>query len=222
MDDLLLPLFPLEIVLLPHEALPLHIFEERYKDMIRQCLETQGESESGDNFGVVLARNDKVERVGCTAHILNVTRKYDDGRLDIMTAGNRRFEILFTNDERTYLRGGVEFFDDDSAAAPPSPSLKERSMELFQRAAARLDKDRELPDGFPRPDLSLSFQFAGCLPLDLTLKQQLLEKRSESERLRVLNRGIERLIRQVDRMEKARNKAGGNGKLRDLGAAASE
>jgi ATP-dependent Lon protease len=222
MDDLLLPLFPLEIVLLPHEMLPLHIFEERYKDLVRHCLEGHDESDSRDDFGVVLVRNDKVERVGCTAHILNVTRKYDDGPLDIITAGQRRFEILFTNDERTYLRGGVEFFDDDSSAAPASPSLKERSMELFHRAVARLNRDQELPDGFPRTELSLSFQLAASLPLDLTLRQQLIEKRSESERLRVLNRGIERLIRQVDRTEKARSKAGGNGKLRDLGTAASE
>src|ERR1051326_6905731 len=161
MDDLLLPLFPLEIVLLPHEASPLHIFEERYKDMIRHCLEVQDQSETEDHFGVVLAREDKMERVGCTAHILNVARRYDDGRLDIVTAGRRRFEVLFTNEERPYLRGGVEFFDDDSAATPASQSLTERTMELFHRVAARLDTGREFPDGFPRPELSLSFQIAG-------------------------------------------------------------
>src|SRR5437899_8018326 len=222
MDDLLLPLFPLEVVLLPHEPLPLHIFEERYKDMISHCLEAQGHAAHEDDFGVVLAREEKMETVGCAAHLVKVTRRYDDGRLDIVTLGRRRFEILFTNEEKAYLRAGVEFFDDDSTATPASPSLAERTIQLFHKAVARLDKNPELPDDFPGPELPLSIQLAGPLPLDLDFKQQLLENRSDSERLRLLNRGIERLIRQVDRVEKARNKAGGNGKLRNLGKAANE
>ena len=84
----------------------------------------------------------------------------------------------------------------------------------YQLLLARLDKTRELPDDFPRPEQPLSFQIAAPLPLALDFKQELLENRSESERLRLLNRGIARLIRQIDQVEKARTKAGGNGKLR--------
>jgi Lon protease-like protein len=131
-----------------------------------------------------------------------------------MTLGRRRFEILFTNEEKPYLRGGVEFFDDDAAAPAPSRQFAERTIELFRKAVARLDQSRELPDGFPRPEQSLSFQLAGPLPLDIDFKQELLENRSESERLRLLNRRIERLIRQIDQVERSRAKAGGNGKLR--------
>jgi Lon protease-like protein len=216
MEDLLLPLFPLDVVLLPQEPLPLHIFEEPYKDMIRECLDAQARGAGVDEFGIVLAKEEKMKTVGCTAHIVRVIRRYDDGRLDIMTLGRRRFEVLFTNEEKSYLRGSVEFFDDEAGGTPPSREAAERTVELFHKVAARLDKTRELPDGFPRPEQSLSFQLAGPLPLDLEFKQELLENRSEAERLRLLGRAIERLIRQIDMVEKARNKAGGNGKLRSL------
>ena len=104
--------------------------------------------------------------------------------------------------------------DDDVEATAPSRELAQRTIELFRKVSARLDKTRELPDDFPRPEQPLSFQIAAPLPLTLDFKQELLENRSESERLRLLNRGIARLIRQIDQVEKARTKAGGNGKLR--------
>jgi Lon protease-like protein len=214
MDDLLLPLFPLEVVLLPQESLPLHIFEERYKDMIAESLEAQARGTGQEEFGIVLAKDEKMETVGCSAHIVKVIERYEDGRLDIMTLGRRRFEVLFTNEKKSYIRGGVEFFDDDVEATAPSRELAQRTIELFRKVSARLDKTRELPDDFPRPEQPLSFQIAAPLPLALDFKQELLENRSESERLRLLNRGIARLIRQIDQVEKARTKAGGNGKLR--------
>ena len=92
----LLPLFPLELVLLPEEPLPLHIFEDRYKTMIAKCLEAKGSGRGQQEFGVVLLKEHEVSRVGCTAQIVNVKHRYEDGRMDIVTVGKRRFEILMT------------------------------------------------------------------------------------------------------------------------------
>ena len=109
MQDGLLPLFPLQVVLLPGSQLPLHIFEDRYKEMIGEVLRDKLE------FGVVLASEKGIVNTGCTATVDRVLREYPDGRLDILTRGRRRFEILLLNDERSFLRGAVEFFDDDDA-----------------------------------------------------------------------------------------------------------
>jgi len=117
-SDLLLPLFPLEIVLLPEEPLPLHIFEDRYKKMIGDCLKAKAAGRGQQEFGVVLLKGKSVSPVGCTAHIVNVTRQYEDGRMDILTVGKRRFEILLTNEELPYQRGAVEYFEDDGPNAP--------------------------------------------------------------------------------------------------------
>src|SRR5438046_6307691 len=107
MQQGLMPLFPLHVVLFPGEQLPLHIFEERYKEMIGEALREHTE------FGVVLASEKGIVNTGCTATVDQVLREYPDGRMDILTRGRRRFEILLLNDERTFLRGAVEFFDDD-------------------------------------------------------------------------------------------------------------
>jgi len=88
MRDILLPLFPLELVLLPEEPLPLHIFEERYREMIGECLRAKTSGFGRQDFGVVLAKGQAISNVGCSAQIVTVTRKYDDGRMDILTWAN--------------------------------------------------------------------------------------------------------------------------------------
>ncbi len=211
MDNLLLPLFPLEIVLLPEEPLPLHIFEDRYKEMIGECLRAKEEHSGQQEFGVVLARENEMRTAGCCAKIVNVTRKYPDGRLDIFTVGTRRFEILYTDQERPFLRAGVEFFDDDAGADAPGDAEAERAIELFGELVKRLRKTSDIPVHFPRPYRYLSFRVAAGLPLDLDFKFQLLTLRDESERLRQTIQTLERLIPQLDRVERARAKAGGNG-----------
>ncbi len=119
MQDGLLPLFPLQVVLLPGSPLPLHIFEDRYKEMIGEVLRDKLE------FGVVLASEKGIVNTGCTATIDRVLKEYPDGRLDILARGRRRFEVLLLNDERSFLRGAVEFFDDDEpdSSAPAGPDL---------------------------------------------------------------------------------------------------
>ncbi len=211
MDELLLPLFPLEVVLLPEEPLPLHIFEERYKEMIGDCLRARDEGTGQQEFGVVLAQNNEMRTAGCSARIVNVTRKYPDGRMDIFTVGTRRFEILYTNEERSFLRGGVEPFDDDEGSDTPSEADAARAVELFREIMQRLHKSPDIPIHLPKPYRHLSFRIAAALPLDLAFKQRLLVGRNESERLHETVKVIESLIPQFDRVQKLRAKAGGNG-----------
>jgi len=176
MQKELLPLFPLQVVLFPGAPLPLHIFEERYKQMIEEI--QRGNSE----FGVVLAGEKGIVNTGCTATIEKVVKKYPDGRMDLFTVGRRRFEIIMLNDEKSYLRGVVEFFDDD-ASEPIAPDVRQRVLEAYNDLRA-LGPSEESTD----PELSdpqLSFQLAQVVP-DLDFRQVLLSIRSESDRMRRL------------------------------------
>lgn len=217
MDDLLLPLFPLDIVLLPEEPLPLHIFEERYKLMIGECLKAKSLGSGQPEFGILLARGEEMQTVGCTARIINVTRTYADGRMDIFTVGHRRFEVLYTSEEKTYLRGGVEFFEDDPDSKLPDEDEAQRAIELFRQAVHRLHKSTDVPIHIPRPYRHLSFRIAAPLPLDLDFKQQILGLRNEIERLRRVTQMIGHLIAHLDLVQRARAKAGGNGDVRAQG-----
>lgn len=217
MPELLVPLFPLEVVLLPEEPLPLHIFEDRYRQMIRECLEAKSQGSGKQEFGVVLAKEQEMRNVGCGAKIVNVTRKYPDGRMDILTVGTRRFEILFTNQDRPYLRGAIEYFDDETGADMAEDQEADQAINLFRSAMQRLRKSSDMPIHFPRPYRHLSFRIAAPLPLDLDFKQQLLLIRDEMERLRKVTRVMEVLITQLELFQKAQSKAGGNGNIFSAG-----
>jgi Lon protease-like protein len=214
MEEYLLPLFPLEVVLLPEELLPLHIFEERYKQMIGECLEAKTVGSIQQEFGVVHVKDQALSPVGCTARIVNVTRKYTSGRMDILTVGKRRFEILLTNEEMAYLRAAVDFFDDDEGSETAGEAEALRAIELFRGIKQRLHKSAEMPIHLPPPYKYLSFRIAASLPLDLEFKRQLLSIRNETERLGRVIRVIELMTSQLDLLEKARAKSGGNGNLR--------
>jgi len=209
----LLPLFPLEVVLLPEEPLPLHIFEDRYKTMIGECLEAKAAGKGQQEFGLVLLKGKAVSTVGCTAHIVNVTRRYDDGRMDILTLGKRRFEILLINEERPYLRGAVEYFEDEGPDVPSDETAK-LAIDRFGEAMKKLRHTAEMPIHIPRPYRYLSFRIAAALPLDLKFKQQLLALRNEPERLTLVLRALEILLNQLDQVQESQKKAGGNGHAR--------
>src|SRR3954449_1248772 len=100
------PLFPLGIVLLPTEIVPLHIFEDRYKLMIGECLESDGE------FGIVWLSDDGLRDIGCTARVTQVLPELGDGRLNILVAGGRPFRLLRRIDDMAYPAGEVEMLDD--------------------------------------------------------------------------------------------------------------
>ncbi len=213
MEDILLPLFPLEVVLLPEEILPLHIFEERYKEMIGECLAAESSGKGQSEFGIVLAKGREICNIGCTAQISRVTRKYVDGRMDILAVGQRRFEILFTDAEKSYLRAGVEFFEDEPSANPLPERDIRHAIELFEQVMKRISSGHD-PAPPPEIDPRLSFRMAALLPLSLEVKQTLLTLRSEAERLKELSRAIEEIIPQIDRAARVQEKAGGNGNLR--------
>jgi len=212
MDETFLPLFPLELVLLPEQPLPLHIFEERYREMIGECLKAKSSGSGRQEFGVVLAKGEAISNVGCSAQIVSLTRKYDDGRMDILTVGKRRFEILLTNEEKPYLRGSVEFFDDEGPDTPGEAEA-ENAIALFREVMRRFHQASEMPIHLPQPYRHLSFRLAAPLPLDLDFKQRLLSLRNEPERLQQVVHAMDQLIRQMEVVQEARKKAGGNGDM---------
>jgi ATP-dependent Lon protease len=175
MQEGLLPLFPLQVVLFPGGQLPLHIFEERYKEMIGEVIRDRSE------FGVVLAHEKGIVNTGCTATVDQVLREYPDGRIDILTRGRRRFEILLLNDERSFLRGAVEFFDDEAESAAASPEVQQRAIQSYNELQS-LSSSEPLDLSLLR-DPFLSFRLAQGVP-DLTFRQLLLSTRNEAERIR--------------------------------------
>lgn len=198
----LLPLFPLDLVLLPHTNLPLHIFEPRYKAMIGDCLQ------NGWEFGMLAVKDQDVAAIGCTASITKVLERFPDGSMNIIVRGQRRFEISDLNDEKSYLRGSPEFFDDEPEEPPPS-SLRERSMELYKRLRelARIET-QAIQDAPESTDPQLSYRLIAGVPAPLDLQQHLLELRSERERLTLVVDYLEKL---VQGLESAPNKEPGSG-----------
>ncbi len=213
MDSTLLPVFPLNTVLLPGEILPLHIFEERYKQMIGECLEAQARQSVQQEFGIVLAEGGEMQSVGCSARISKVVRNYPDGRLDILAEGRRRFEILYTNEEASYLRCGVNFFSDDGPEAPGEPEAA-HALELFRQVSSQQTRtSEELPE-FTPPYRYLSFRLAAALALDPGFKQELLSLRQEAARLARVVQAMNILIGQIQFSQRAQEKARGNGNTR--------
>src|SRR5579871_2683333 len=176
MQQQLLPLFPLPVVLFPRTPLPLHIFEDRYKEMMRDVIGPKAE------FGVVLAGEKGIVNMSCTATIEKVVKEYDDGRLDVLAVGRRRFEIILLNDEKPYLRGAVEFFDDE-ASEPITPEVRKRVMEAYNDI--RKLEQNDAPQDPEMSDPQLSFQLAQVVP-DLDFRQVLLATRSEADRMKQL------------------------------------
>jgi Lon protease-like protein len=172
----LLPLFPLQVVLLPGAELPLHIFEDRYKEMIAEVIRDRME------FGVILASEKGIVNTGCTASIDKVLKEYPDGRLDIVARGRRRFEIVMLNDERPFLRGSVEFFDDEEDLSIP-PETRQRAIDGFNEMQKLTSHERLDLDDLGRSQLS--FRLAQPVS-DLGFRQTLLATRSEGDRLRQL------------------------------------
>ena len=196
-----LPLFPLQVVLLPDAELPLHIFEDRYKEMIATVRREKIE------FGVLLANEKGIVNTGCTATVESVLHEYPDGRLDILVVGRRRFELFKIDDERAYLRGSVEYFDDEDATDPEA--------EIRERAIAGYNESRALSGDAPWPvaearDPRLSFRLAQVVE-DLQFRQVLLSARSEADRLRQLAAFFPDFVARQRRIQHAKRVAPRNG-----------
>lgn len=196
----LLPLFPLNVVLLPGAQLPLHIFEPRYKEMIGEC------RASNAPFGVVRATDEGIADIGCTAEIVTVTKEYSDGRLDLIAEGRKRFEVLELNEERSFLRAEVLLVPDEPSV--PTQEQSARAIEFHRRILSLAGAVQDLSSA---DQSALSFHLAGSLPLDLDFKQKLLATRSESERIEAVAKYFETILPNLQRAARAREKAGGNG-----------
>lgn len=198
----LLPLFPLSVVLLPSMPLPLHIFEDRYKEMMGDVIA------AGSEFGVVLAKDEGIVNIGCTASVVNVLRKYPDGRLDLLAAGQRRFRIESLDQEKQYLRATVEFFDDEDVSDVPT-ELREKAGAAYRKLA-----DMERPDSDAESDAEkasrLSFYMARFIS-DLDKRQTVLSLRSEVERLQYLVKIVPQYIAQQEHITLAKRVAPQNG-----------
>ena len=197
----LLPLFPLDLVLLPGAPLPLHIFEPRYKEMIADCMR------ENQPFGVVRAKEGEVANLGCTAEIITVTKKYEDGRMDIVTRGIARFAVMEVNQERAFLRAEVTYLQDDPGGATADEIAQAVKLhgEILTLAGAEPEAASEVEKD------QLSFHLAGALPLDPDFKQTLLGMNSEPERLRAVIAFLETILPVMRRTIRVRHKAGGNG-----------
>lgn len=199
----LLPLFPLNVVLFPGTPLPLHIFELRYKEMIGECID------QNEPFGVVLAAEQGIADIGCTAEIVAVTKQYSDGRLDIVSEGHKRFEIQQINQERSFLRAEVLMVEDEPSLPPKAAT--DRAIDLHSKILKLAGAVQDLSI---TGAAGLSFYLAGSLPLDLDFKQKLLTLRSESKRVSLLAEYFETLLPSLHRASQAREKVGGNGHVR--------
>lgn len=202
--DAVIPLFPLDVVLFPGIPLPLHIFEPRYKEMIGECLAQDR------TFGIVRAVEQNLSEIGCTAEIVTVVKEYDDGRLDIVTEGRQRFEVVRVNQGRAFLRAEVVMIDDEPGTTPNEEDTA-RAVQLHSELLALAGAAQDLSAADPS---MLSFYLAGSLPLDLDFKQKLLSLRSEPERITLLISYLETVIPNLHRAARARTKAGGNGHVR--------
>ena len=199
----LLPLFPLRLVAFPGEAIPLHIFEPRYRQMV-------GEAEaSGSEFGIVLAHHGGVVRVGCTVLVESVPQRYEDGTFDVVTRGQRRFEIQSIDEEKEYLRAEVEYFADEDAT-PAEPQLRADAVRAW--ALLREQTGGGGSETPPEPDdLLLSFRIAAAIG-DLEVQSGLLPVRSETERLRQIVSLVPRFLERKHYAAKMQKVAASNGK----------
>jgi hypothetical protein len=134
-------------------------------------------------FGMVQAAEKGILNLGCTASVLEVLEKYPDGRMDIVCAGQRRFEVLYLDNEKSYLRGAVSFFDDNQPEEPAPKSMRMMAIACYELQRKQEESDRAVPDP---DDPQLSFKIVQFIP-DLSFRQTLLGMRSETERLTHIN-----------------------------------
>lgn len=196
------PLFPLGIVALPTESVPLHVFEDRFRAMIEECL--TGESE----FGIVWLSEEELKPVGCACEIERVLDREDDGRFTILVRGTRVFRLLQRQDDLPYPAGIVEFLPEPEE--PLDDEVAEEARELYAELVEAAT-DRTLS---PEALAALSaYSMAATVDFGTDAKQELLELRSENARLRLLTMLFRAAIKQLELSERAQVRAHSNGKV---------
>lgn len=196
-----IPLFPLEVVLFPEAALPLHIFEDRYREMVNECLAEKVA------FGVVCAQREGLAVVGCMAEIIRVLEKYPDGRLDILCQGSKRFEIENLDNSRSFLQAEVDFLEDDGMAA--TRAMRQECMALHFEVLELMGGERS-HRAFDL-DEPVAFRLASASPTDLPFRIELLAMRSDAERTEKLTNFYRSMLPKLQRGVQASAVAGRNG-----------
>ena len=201
MQASLLPLFPLQVVVFPRTQLPLHIFEERYKLMVGECLEQESE------FGIIWLSDDGLKEVGCSARITRVLERFEDGRLNILVEGAQPFRLTRRIEDLPYPAGNVEPLTDDG----------DTDEEALERARSRYaDLVEEVTETRPEPDALAeldAYGMAATLEVAPAAKQTLLELRSEPGRLEQLEALFVEALERIRMAERAAERASGNGHL---------
>jgi len=201
-----IPLFPLNVVLMPGAPLPLHIFEDRYKQMVNECLEEETE------FGMVLADESGTREVGCTARIVELVERYEDGRLVILVEGSRRFRLNNIMTGKPYYVGEVEYLEDEGEE--DVVSLAEECIKLLERVVEAATEGSVGIEIEP-PYRNLSFAIAGRIEFDVETRQQILELSTERERLEKVRELLSAAADRLERERKAREVAQTNGRVRE-------
>ena len=191
MSEELLPLFPLQVVLFPESRLPLHIFEDRYKTLINECIGADRE------FGINLATGSDLAGVGCTARVVAVLKVYDDGKMDVVVEGKRRYRLVHRESlQAPYLLGRVEFFTSDPEE--PDRELAGRTIRLYNELVTLVYRDtvERIDEALAGPEISfLIGQKAG---MDLAQRQHLLELKSENQRLQLLHDYLQAVLPKLE------------------------
>lgn len=197
------PLFPLGLAAVPHELVPLHIFEDRYKAMIGEVLEDARE------FGIVWASEDGLKSNGCAMEVAEILERHDDGRLDILARGTRPFRLVEEHFDHVYPSGEVEFLDDkdESPDSGTVDAAHEAYGDLVEEAT-----DKVLEAEVLQP--LTAYEMAATVDFGPDAKQGLLDLRSENARLRLLTRLFRAAVKRLDFIERAQARARSNGKVR--------
>jgi ATP-dependent Lon protease len=196
-----IPLFPLNVVLLPGAELPLHIFEPRYREMVNRCMRQRSE------FGMLLSMPNGVTRVGCTAEIMEILTRYPDGRMDIITVGRVPFRAVELFTQNPLMEGQVDYLEDKEVwTGAPKAEL----VDLYETCHTLIfdDYPKNVAEDGSRP---FSFLVASSLPMDLLWKQQVLELRTESERQERLISYLRGWAPHLQKVGAVRAKSVGNG-----------
>jgi len=208
-----IPLFPLGVVLLPETILPLHIFEERYKIMIGECLTEDRE------FGVVCSESSEIRKIGCTARIERVLKRYEDGRMDIVTRGGRRFVIHHIYDDRPYLQAEVTYFDD--AAEEKTAEIDElirEGIDLMAQLDAMTGKREDYAPLLESDHKNVSFWISNGAGFTTHEKQRFLEMTSTSGRIKKSVSSLKKMVNRIQVTREIEKVIGGNGNFRKPGA----
>jgi Lon protease-like protein len=197
------PLFPLGIVALPTESVPLHIFEDRYRTMIERCLDEERE------FGIVWMAEDELKPIGCACAIDKVVERLDDGRMNILARGTRPFRLLERQEHLPYPAGIVEFLDERDPDTDPDVARTTRELyaELVEQATDKTLSAEELQE-------LDAYRMAATVEFGTDAKQELLELRSETARLHLLTMLFRAALKRMELVERAQTRARSNGKVR--------